>query len=69
MGGAARRQRYSSSIHFSQEILETSILFENRLRQREGKLTFIECLLCISGLVQGIFIYNIPFNPHTNPVR
>lgn len=40
-------------------------MFENRLRQREGKLTFIERLLCMSGLVQGVFIYDLPFSPHT----
>lgn len=51
-------QRQSSSVHFLHAILRFSILLENRLRQREGKLIFIECLLYVSGLVQGIFIYN-----------
>lgn len=65
----ARSKGQSSSVHFLREILGFSVVFENRRRQREGKLTFIECLLCMSGLVQGVFIHNLPFNPHTNLVR
>lgn len=61
-------QGQSSSVHFLQEVLRISILFEYRLRQREGKLIFIEHLLYMWGLVQ-VFIYTISFNPHTNLVR
>ena len=50
------------------EILRISLLFENRFSRRETKLTFIERLLCMSGLVQ-VFIDSIPLHPHANPVR